>query len=286
MQQRGNEVDYRRDASRGVDVLRARFLGHAFEPHVHETYALGVTLSGRQSFRHRGARHTSVRGRMIVFNPDELHDGEAEGPDGFAYWMLYPDPGVWEDLLRQAGAGNPQPFFAQALQEDPALARLLAVACEAIWQKSGPEGAPAESLRADSLLDLALAGLAARHGAARLDLDRPPPTDPTVVRIVRESLEEEYAGDITLTDLAARTGRDRFHVNRVFRRATGLPPHRYLTKVRLQRAKALLAAGEPAAEVAAAVGLSDQSHLIRRFKGAYGITPGAFQAAHRGAGTD
>jgi AraC-like DNA-binding protein len=44
-------------------------------------------------------------------------------------------------------------------------------------------------------------------------------------------------------------------------------------------AKRLLAAGERPAAVAAAVGLADQSHLNKRFRRAFGITPGAFQLA-------
>ena len=63
-----------------------------------------------------------------------------------------------------------------------------------------------------------------------------------------------------------------------------MPPHAYLRHLRLAAARRLLALGEAPAAVAAATGFVDQAHLTRRFKGAYGITPGRFRAAFQDAG--
>ena len=57
---------------------------------------------------------------------------------------------------------------------------------------------------------------------------------------------------------------------------TGMP-HQMLMAIRLWRAKAFLTHGMPAAEVAAATGLTDQSHLTRAFTHRYGITPVRYQ---------
>jgi AraC-like DNA-binding protein len=66
---------------------------------------------------------------------------------------------------------------------------------------------------------------------------------------------------------------------RLFSRHIGMPPHTYMTQVRLRVARRLLLKGEPAASVAAAVGYVDQSHLTKRFRAAFGVTPGQFAAA-------
>ena len=69
------------------------------------------------------------------------------------------------------------------------------------------------------------------------------------------------------------------HLVRVFRREYGLPPHRYVVGRRLDRARPLLLAGMPIADVAAATGFHDQSHLTRHFRALLGTTPGAFRSA-------
>jgi len=73
------------------------------------------------------------------------------------------------------------------------------------------------------------------------------------------------------------------HVVRAFTRRHGLPPHRYLTGRRIDRARRLLLAGMPAAEVASAVGFADQSHLTRHFRRMLATSPGAYARSARTA---
>jgi AraC-like DNA-binding protein len=89
-------------------------------------------------------------------------------------------------------------------------------------------------------------------------------------------MEASYMDNPSLEDLAHIAGLSPFHLTRVFHEATGLPPHTYLTQLRVSRAKQRLQAGDPIADVAAATGFSDQSHLTRRFKRIVGVTPGQF----------
>jgi len=57
----------------GIDRMEARFFGNAFSPHRHDTYAIGVTLHGIQTFTYRGATHYSKPGNLVILHPDELH---------------------------------------------------------------------------------------------------------------------------------------------------------------------------------------------------------------------
>src|SRR6266545_3847372 len=99
---------------------------------------------------------------------------------------------------------------------------------------------------------------------------------------VRELLQDRFAEDLGADDLARAVGLSRFQVSRQFKEAYGLPPSAYLRQVRLRQARRRLAAGAAIAEVAAATGFADQSHLTRWFRRAYGITPAVYQ---RGAAT-
>ena len=66
--------------------------------------------------------------------------------------------------------------------------------------------------------------------------------------------------------IAAHTRLDKFHLCRALRDEVGSPPHAYVTHRGVSRAQGLLAGGMSQAEVAASVGLYDQSRLHRHFK--------------------
>jgi AraC family transcriptional regulator len=93
-------------------------------------------------------------------------------------------------------------------------------------------------------------------------------------------IEAHYAEEITLGDIAATVHLSSFHLSRLFKQVTGLSPRRYLIQVRVNSARALLSAGSgqrSLADVAAAVGFADQSHLTRHFKRQFGVTPKHFR---------
>jgi AraC family transcriptional regulator len=89
-------------------------------------------------------------------------------------------------------------------------------------------------------------------------------------------MHQNYAADVSLSDIAAVAHLSTYHLTRVFKKATGMTPHQYLVQVRVNSARALLTAGagnRSLAEIAAAVGFADQSHLTRHFKRILGVTP-------------
>lgn len=100
-----------------------------------------------------------------------------------------------------------------------------------------------------------------------------------IVRAMRAHLEAHCTRVVTLAELARLTGFSQFHVCRLFRDATGMPPYAYLIRARLQRARHMIRAGEPLSTVAYETGFSDQSHLTRHFKRAFGTTPGQYARA-------
>jgi len=255
----------------GLQRLTARFSGHAYDPHRHECYAIGITDWGVQSFRYRGAERASLRGQVIVIHPDEVHDGHAGLPSGFAYRMLYLDPTLVQRAL--GGAGAP-PFVPEVVAEDAETAGILAEAFADF----------------PALLDpLACDGIVARLAdalARRRDCRggrAPSARARTRVEAARAFLAAECPRPISSADLEAVTGLDRFTLARDFRAVLGTSPHRYLVGRRLDYARALIMSGMGLADAAAAAGFVDQSHLTRQFKARYGVTPGRWAALARTA---
>jgi AraC-like DNA-binding protein len=249
----------------GVERLQARFHGHAYDPHRHETYAIGVTLDGAQGFRYRGEARVSRAGQIMVLHPDEQHDGHAAVPDGFSYRMIYVDPALIGQALEHSGARD-LPFVAEAVARDHALAALLDEAFAHF-----PGGF--DPLASDALL-AGFADALARRG--RTESRRPRTAPHRALLRVRDFLDAEYARVIESADLERIADLDRFSLARAFRRSFGTAPHRYLVARRVTAARSLIAAGTPLVEVAGACGFADQSHLNRHFKAHFGMTPGRY----------
>jgi AraC-like DNA-binding protein len=129
-------------------------------------------------------------------------------------------------------------------------------------------------LRREELLLQALAALAP---------DRKSPAIPVRADIARARalIDEDPAAPITLGELAGASGLSRFQLVRAFGRSIGLTPHAYLVQRRTDLARRLIAGGTKLAEVAAAAGFSDQSHMTRIFVARYGLTPGTYAEAVR-----
>jgi AraC-like DNA-binding protein len=93
---------------------------------------------------------------------------------------------------------------------------------------------------------------------------------------VRDHLRASPEDGVTLDDLASVARLSKFQLLRAFRRAYGLTPHEYHMQLRLARARRLLAEGRPLSHVTYDAGFADQSHLTRRFKTFFDLTPARY----------
>jgi AraC-like DNA-binding protein len=266
-----NWIELKQDPTSGIETVRAHFEGHAYDPHWHDSYLVGITEQGLQQFNCRRQQHNSTPGKVFLLEPGDIHDGTAPQAGGFTYRTLYLDPNWLDRELRaqfEDTPDNTQLSFAATLAEDPRLAIATASAFEAMHH---------DELRIvrQTALDHLLANLTS-HLRWRTVLN-PDPRLPLVAQRARDYLHSHLHQDIGLDDLAQVTGVDRFRLSRAFKAAFGMAPHAYLIQLRLTRARLLLARGELPVNVAAALGFADQSHLGRWFQRAYRMTPADYR---------
>jgi AraC-like DNA-binding protein len=101
-------------------------------------------------------------------------------------------------------------------------------------------------------------------------------------RRATEYLRANLARDVALDELAETVGLSPFHLSRMFKRSTGLPPHAYLRRLRCERAKELLLATDTSiGDVAAAVGYETPQAFARMFRAETGTSPAAFRRERR-----
>lgn len=97
-------------------------------------------------------------------------------------------------------------------------------------------------------------------------------------RIVKEFLQENLDQKVDLEMLAEMAGISRFHFTRIFKSTFGVPPYKYLLKLRIKKACELLKNFDtPITEIAYSVGFSSSSEFSRAFKQAMGCTPREFR---------
>jgi AraC-like DNA-binding protein len=253
----------------GLELHHATYITHTFARHAHDYYVVGLIEAGVQSFAYRGTRQVTPTGDVFVIHPGEGHTGEAVSPGGYTYRTLYPPVALLQRACSDiAGCEQGVPFFPTPVIHDGEVARCLRELHLALTS-----GVPQLEREARFLHVSAL--LITRYAEIRPS-ERATGQERTAVQQVRHYLDEHYAEQVSLTELAQMAGLSPYYIHRVFEREVGLPPHAYLESVRMRQAQRRLSQGESIAQVAAALGFSDQSHLTRRFTRLLGITPGQY----------
>lgn len=160
------------------------------------------------------------------------------------------------------------PFFSQPVIHDRAL-------FDAMYRLHVTLEQTASRLEQESVYLEALAQLIIRHADTHPQL-RPLRREHHEIKRICAYIEENFAQEVTLADLAALVHWNPFYLLRVFRTQVGLPPHAYLETVRIRNAQTLLKQGRPLTQVAYETGFSSQSHLTTTFKRLIGVTPGYY----------
>lgn len=243
-----------------TEVFHARFTDHVYPPHTHDAWTLLLVDDGAVRYELDRHAHGASPAAVTLLPPGVPHDGRSQFPGGFRKRVLYLEPATLG--LGRVGRAVDRPAFGDGVLRSR------------ISRLHGALAPHTEPLEAETRLALVLERL-------RQHLDRdvvPPPAvrDDRVADRLRELLDARLVEGVRLDEAAADLGVHPSHLVRAFTRRHGLPPHRYLTGRRVDRARRLLLDGMAPAEVATATGFYDQAHLTRHFRRMLATTPGAY----------
>ena len=235
----------------------------SFVRHTHDCFGFGLIFQGGQRWWNAGRTVEAGAGEAITVNPGDAHDGR--GIDGRRRGQIaYVSVEAVTAAATAAGVPTPDRFMVTA----PVLGRgRLAAALAALFR------APDDPFERECHIAQMLQIVVADHGGQRIRREPAP-----MVQTARALIDDDPAAAFSLASLAELVGRSPFQVLRGFAAETGLSPHGYRDQRRVDLACRLIRGGLPLAEVAAAVGYSDQSHLNRAFLRRLGVTPGRWAA--------
>ena len=267
----------------GIRLEHYRLRRGSFPEHAHEEHSAIVSLRDGCRGEVRTASGFRVGGRnragsVILLPARHPHtislDGDAECVS------LYLDPFIVARAAAEAGTSGGE-IVERRVARDPAVANVA----RALLAESQSGEALCGRLYAESLANVLAVHLLRNYAAAETTaaparfsggLSGP------ALRRVLAYMADNYGDDLSLADLAGEAGVSTFHFAREFKRSTGQAPHQYLIKLRVERAKGLLAEGRlPIVEVGLRTGFNSQSHFARLFRRLTGTTPGSYRGASR-----
>jgi AraC family transcriptional regulator len=212
-----------------------------------------------------------------LLNPGDAHEDLQTRLDR-DYLTVNIKKGLFEEIIQDLGCTTRELpcFLTPKLEADPTLKRV----CEALRSEVDGQDYGREILVRNLVGELAIHFLRSfSPSVSRLDVfDSDHATARWQVRKALEYLHDTYAQEFSLDRIAAAAGLSKYYLERVFKKATGLPPHTYMLMLRIEAAKKLLASSSmPIAEIAMELGFSDQSHFTNAFKRRTGFTPQTYR---------
>ena len=252
--------------------------GHAFGPARRSHYLFHYIISGRGLLMSTDANgvkadHRLGEGEGFLIFPEQVNTYVADLDDPWEYvWVEFDGIHVKDDL-EAAGLTPSSPVYRSLSSE--LRARMVD---EMRYLVGNREASPLHLIGHTYLfLDYLLRSV-----------DHPAEQAPSKIQgfYIRQAIDfvkEHYQEDITVEDIAKRTGLNRSYFGKVFKAATGKSPQSYLIGYRMAKASDLLKlTALPVAEVGRAVGYPNQLHFSRAFKGAYGVSPREWRRQNAG----
>ncbi|MEZ5831578.1 MAG: AraC family transcriptional regulator [Dongiaceae bacterium] len=217
--------------------------------------------------RFRGMRQVK---NITVVPANRTLRGWSDGPSEVPYLMIDIEPAFVEGVLADELETEGCDLLPRISVNDPGL-HDLCLRMKAECERPGPASEQLGSALALAMtIDLirrhstiAHAAPADRGGLSAWQTD-----------LVRAYVSEHLDRPIGLDQMAAVVRMSRFHFSRAFSRSFGVPPLRYVTLQRVERAKSLLAEGRLGIkQIAYACGYANRSHFGTVFRGLAGMTP-------------
>jgi AraC-like DNA-binding protein len=241
--------------SAGITALSASITDFTYKKHSHQEYAIGVTLRGIQHYNLDGSLQLSYQNGVMLFNPEQAHDGRAHDATGLDYIMLYIDP----QLLLEVIEKKEMVLFSTPIVYDNRLEqRILSLANAILSEKD-------EALCSELLLSLT-------DSLIQTNLSTDYKKDNTLIRKAKDMLHTNFENVLKLDEICKELDLSKFKFIRLFKAHTGISPYQYFLNCKIERAKQLIEKNGDIYSVVAECGFVDLSHLNKHFKSVYGTT--------------
>lgn len=241
--------------SAGITALSASFADFKYKKHSHKEYALGVTLRGIQQYNLDGSFQSSYKNGVMLFNPEQPHDGMSHDKAGIDYVMLYIEPTLFLEILEKKDIVR---FSSPIVYNYRLEQRILSLSNAILRGKD-------EALCNELLLSLA-------DSFTQINLCTSYKKDNTLIRKAKDMICCNLENVLRLDDICKELDMSKFQFIRLFKANTGISPYQYFLNCKVELAKQLIEKNKDIYLAVAECGFVDLTHLNKHFKSIYGIT--------------
>ncbi|MBU7320519.1 AraC family transcriptional regulator [Paenibacillus oleatilyticus] len=239
----------------GVTALSASFSDFEYKKHSHEEYALGVTLRGVQQYNLDGSFQSSYRNGVMLFNPEQVHDGRAQDKTGIDYVIVYIHPKLFLEMLEKKDVM----LFSSPIVYNRRLQQGILNLVHAIFSNK------AESLCSELLLALA-------DNFSQTEMNYVFKKNNVLMKKAKEMIYFSLDHVLKLDDICRELDMSKFQFIRAFKADTGISPYQFFLNCKVEHAKRLIEKNKDIYAAVTECGFVDLSHMNRHFKSMYGIT--------------
>jgi len=272
---KSNILNYRRSQElEGIELMNANFKSNNASLHYHSEFIVGVMESGVQVYCPKAPKDKFISaGQISMINPERLHCNKSIDNKGYNYKTFNIQTNILNEIANDIAQNECSiPKFDNLTVIDVELEKRLFYLHDCLFFNE------LDTIQQQNYFYETIAYLIKSYSS-----DKPKEilniSNRKIVNLIKDYLHTHYASKITLKQLSEVSGMSSYYLNRIFSKSIGIPPHKYLINLRINKAQELLKKKYSATEVGYMAGFFDQSHFIKNFKLFLGITPKAYQAA-------
>ncbi|MGG0848343.1 helix-turn-helix domain-containing protein [Peribacillus simplex] len=241
--------------SAGITALSASITDFKYKKHSHKEYAIGVTLRGIQQYNLNGSLQLSYQNGVMLFNPEQAHDGRAHDEQGLDYVMLYIEPQLLLEVIEKKDIVR----FSTPIVYDYRLEQRILSLSNAILSEKD------DALCSELLLSLT-------DSLIQTNLSTDYKKDNALIRKAKDMLHTNLENVLKLDEICKELNLSKFKFIRSFKAHTGISPYQYFLNCKIERAKQLIEKNGDIYSAVAECGFVDLTHLNKHFKSVYGTT--------------
>ncbi|MDQ0271715.1 AraC family transcriptional regulator [Cytobacillus purgationiresistens] len=248
-----NKFNYKK--FQGVTALSASITDFKYKKHSHREYALGVTLNGVQKYNLDGTSMLSYQNGVMLFNPEQTHDGMAGGHSALDYAMLYIDPTIILEVVNKKEMIK----FQKPIVYNRELASSIINLHNSITSQKD------DVLCCELIINLI-------GKVVQIDPINKYKAENVRIKKAKEIMHSNLSKTLKLEEICIELGISNYQFIRLFNAQTGISPYQYYLNCKVERAKKVI---EDKRDVYIAVtecGFVDLTHLNKHFKRIYGTT--------------